>query len=91
MVEEIIFSFKQYINDNNIEACKTYYQHLKDENYNLPFDYLFQKVYLHACLKHRKEIVYWLMIVYEELPEIEKIAIRQTFPYGRHLLNYKMH
>lgn len=87
MVEEIISLFKCHINENNIEACKTYLQYVTNENYNVSYDYIFQKVYLHACLKKKKDIVDWLMIIYEYLSDIEKIAIRQVFPYGRHLLN----
>lgn len=49
--------------------------------------WLFQKVYLHACLKGRREIAEWLQdVVFPTLDPIRQIALRQGFAYGRHLL-----
>jgi hypothetical protein len=60
------------------------------QQYDAPsveWDYLFQKVYLHACLKKKANIAKWLEVeCFPKLPEIQQIAIRQVFPYGRHLL-----
>lgn len=88
MADEIIGFFKKYINDGSIDGCQMYLQELKDtyEDGSLPWDYIFQKVYLHACLKKQKQIVDWLMLVFTELPPIQQIAIRQIFSYGRVLL-----
>lgn len=49
--------------------------------------YLFQKVYLHACLKGATEIAAWLTdTVFPSLDPIAQIGLRQVFPYGRLLL-----
>lgn len=54
---------------------------------NVDIPWLFQKVYLHACLKGRREIAEWLeKSVFPTLDPISQIAIRQSFSYGRHLL-----
>ena len=54
--------------------------------------WLFQKVYLHACLKGRREIAEWLEdTVFPTLDPIGQIAIRQGFAYGRHLLGMAEH
>ncbi len=51
------------------------------------WDYLFQKVYLHSCLKKKVEIAEWLeKEVFPQLPPIQAMAIRQVFPYGKYLL-----
>jgi hypothetical protein len=48
---------------------------------------LFQKVYLHACLKGQRGIVEWLQnFVFPTLDPIQQIALRQGFAYGRYLL-----
>lgn len=48
---------------------------------------LFQKVYLHACLKGQRPIAEWLeSTVFPTLDPIVQIALRQGFAYGRHLL-----
>jgi hypothetical protein len=50
-------------------------------------DWAFQKLYLHACLKGRREIAEWLeKSVFPTLDPIVQIALRQGFAYGRHLL-----
>jgi hypothetical protein len=48
--------------------------------------YLYQKVYLHACLKKKVEIVDWLTSLFSTFDQVSQIAMRQMFPYGRHLL-----
>jgi hypothetical protein len=85
-MEEIVGHFKIYVNAGNLEACQSYFAELHAEYEDLPLDYLFQKVYIHACLKKQVAIVDWLMEMYETLDPIQKIAIRQVFSYGRHLL-----
>ncbi len=88
MVEGVICNFKRYIEAGSLEACKSYLQEIIDEyeNDSIPWDYIFQKVYLHACLKKQKSIVDWLMLVFNGLPPIQQIAVRQVFSYGRSLL-----
>ncbi len=50
-------------------------------------DWAFQKLYLHACLKGRKEIAEWLeQSVFPTMDPIVQIALRQGFAYGRYLL-----
>ncbi len=49
--------------------------------------YLFQKVYLHACLRRRADVATWLQeVCFQQLDVIQQIAVRQVFAYGRHLL-----
>ncbi len=50
-------------------------------------DWAFQKLYLHACLKGRKEIAEWLeKVVFPTMDPIQQMALRQGFAYGKHLL-----
>ncbi len=87
MVEAVIGNFKHYIDVGSLEGCQTYLRELLDTyDSGVPWDYIFQKVYLHACLKKQKPIVDWLMLVFTELPPIQQIAVRQIFSYGRTLL-----
>jgi hypothetical protein len=85
-METTIHICKSYINMNNLEGLKTYIPTLFEYNYDWPT--LFQKIYLHACLKKNKEIASWLQNeVYTIMDPIQQIALRHVFPYGRHLLN----
>ena len=84
-METTIHICKNYINMNNFEDLKTYIPTLFEYNYDWPV--LFQKIYLHACLKKNEPIATWLQTsIYPLLDPIQQIALRQVFPYGRHLL-----
>ena len=51
---------------------------------------LFQAVYVHACLKKKRDIAIWLeTIVYPTMDPIQQIALRQVFSYGKYLLKRK--
>jgi hypothetical protein len=88
MDDEIIRDCKQHVEDGNLDYLKLYLQNLvqdDDREYDWPF--IFQKVYLHACLKGKREIADWLEhSVYPSMEPIQKIALRQIFSYGNHLL-----
>lgn len=87
MPERIVQVFKEYINDNDIDGFKAYLLSLMTDYTDVPWDYIFVKVYIHACLKKRKDIADFLSEKYKELDPIMQIAIRQVFPYGRYLLS----
>ena len=87
----IIADAKQHINDGNLEEIQHQICQLLD-NPDLPSEpdwpFIFQKVYLHACLKGRHEIANWLhTAIYPLMDPIQQIALRQMFAYGRHLLS----
>jgi hypothetical protein len=84
-VDDVIYAFKDYINKKDAEGFTTFLSDIEDD-YDGVWDYIFKKVYIHACLKKNQPIVDILLKQYEELSEIERIAIRQVFPYGRYLL-----
>ena len=84
-VDDVIHVFKEYINKKDAEGFNTFLLETQDD-YDGVWDYIFKKVYIHACLKKNQPIVDILLQKYEELSEIERIAIRQVFPYGRYLL-----
>jgi hypothetical protein len=87
----IIAEAKQYINDGNLEELQSQVCRLIDST-ELPrepdWSFIFQKVYLHACLKGKQPIADWLQkAMYPIMDPIQQIALRQIFSYGRHLLS----
>ncbi len=87
-----IQDLKDLIQQNNLVAVKEYISELlMDEGSHLMDPaYIFQKVYLHACLLKRQEIATYLREeCFQLLPPMQQIAIRQCFPYGRVLLAKK--
>jgi hypothetical protein len=78
-----------FIDEKNLEVFKLFCTSLFSSEIfqKLPWDYMFHRVYLHACLKGAEPIASWLQTtMYPMLPAIEQIALRQIFPYGRHLM-----
>lgn len=78
-----------YIEAKDLEGFQEFTKTLLNSEQPNAFswDYIFHRVYLHACLKGAEPIASWLQtVLYPMLPPIEQIALRQIFPYGRHLL-----
>jgi len=75
---------KRMIEKDNLEGLQEYYTEYNDEPF--PWDYIYQKLYLHACLKKKPRIVEWLDGLYVMFDPIQQIALRQMFSYGRYLL-----
>ncbi len=86
---QAISEIKDAINTRDLLTVQEYYQGLETTDIFEQIDpaYLFQKVYLHSCLKGCQDISSWLeKEIYPTLPEISRISISQVFAYGRHLL-----
>ncbi len=87
MDTQIIRFGKQLAETNNLDGLKEYVAELQEHETPLDWPYLFQKVYLHACLKGAESIAEWMKAtLYPMLDPIQQIALRQVFPYGRVLL-----
>ena len=86
MAEDLIYLLKQLIDDNSdIGVIEGVIEAMPYDS--LPMDYIVQKVYIHACLKKRREIAEWILNEAEKrLDPIQWMAIRQMSSYGRHLL-----
>ncbi len=84
---EYIRSAKHWVEQGNLEVLK---ESLAELDSGIDRPTLFHRVYLHACLKKKKEIAEWLETsVFPTLCPIQQIALRQIFSYGRHLLSKK--
>jgi len=87
---EIIATCYTYIHSKDLEGFQDFTKSLildTEKAKSVSWDYIFHRVYLHACLKGAESIASWLQVtLYPLLPPIEQIALRQIFPYGRHLM-----
>jgi hypothetical protein len=87
----IIYECKAFIDAGDVHEFKLSITNLMETIYpsnNTPdWAYIFQKVYLHSCLRGRTEMALWLAAnVYPQMDGIQQIALRHVFPYGRYLL-----
>ena len=88
---EITDECKYFITHDNLESLKELYEHYytDSESKDVAWDVVFKDIYIHACLKKRKDIVEWLDEIYKEFDPIIKIGLRQMFPYAKYLYNKK--
>ena len=88
--EQLVMEIKPFINQGRLEDLKeqwSEYRNDTDFGREIAWDFVFQKIYLHAALKKQKAICEWLDDIFNEFGPIHKIALRQMFSYARHLLN----
>jgi hypothetical protein len=75
---------KTMIEKDNLEGLQEFYLENQGENY--AWEYVYQKLYLHACLKKKHRIVEWMRPLFDQFDPIQQIGIRQMFSYGKYLL-----
>ena len=83
-MEAFLQEGKAFITEGNLEALIELYTEQSKENY--AWEYVYQKLYLHACLKKKRDIVEWLKSLFPQFDPIQQIALRQMFSYGKYLL-----
>jgi hypothetical protein len=87
--ESIVKDCKEIINKNSLQDIKEFWKDLQECEYDSTPDWpwIFQKIYIHACLKGKKEIAEWVKGEFEATVDpIQRIAYRQTYSYGNFLL-----
>lgn len=88
MDQTLINECKTYIEDGDLSGLQTYYNELLCSNFEISpnWQYIYHRIYLHACLKKKQVIADWLTSIFSTFDPITQIALRQIFPYGRYLL-----
>lgn len=87
---QIISEIKPLINEGNLDYLVTQWKEYTNEtefDREVAWDFIYQKIYLHAALKKQKHICEWLDTIFTQFNPIQQIALRQMFSYARHLLN----
>lgn len=89
--ETIIKEFKNYIEEGHLKMLINKYNEYKNETefeFKIQWDYIFCRIYIHACLKKHPNIVVWLREnIYNNFDDYIKIGIKHTLNYGNYLLN----
>jgi len=90
MDKQIIDVCKDYIETEQIDELQEYVINLKKiqiTDYRLPIEYMYQQIYLHACLKKKHVIAEWIESIFPLIfDNIQQIGLRQMFLYGKFLL-----
>ena len=82
---------KEAISINNVSILQDLYDNIKNKQknveYQINFQYIYQKLLFHACIKEAKDCVIFLLNLYlNKFDDVSKIALRQSFFYGKYLL-----
>jgi len=87
--DHIVRTIKPFIEKGDLNSLQQIWVEYKD-NTEFPrevaWDYVFQKVYLHAALKKETHMCQWLDEIFKGFDPIVQIAMRQMFAYARVLL-----
>ena len=93
MNKEEILNCKAYINEGLEQECKEYILYIinsqeSNTEYKLAYEYIFQQVYIHACLKQKETLALWLKTeIYDKYFDIiQQAALRQMFIYADYVL-----
>jgi hypothetical protein len=87
MEEQLVRELKPFINKGHLEGLKNIWCEYQETDFGqeIAWDYIFQKVYLHACLKKKQNIINWFMELYKLFNPIVQIAMKHVFVYGKYL------
>lgn len=88
MEASIVRECKEMIERSSLQSLQEYYHDLLSSYNEGSFDWAFvlQKVYLHACLKKKRDMAAWLEERFKDLDPIAFMAYRHTINYGQVLL-----
>jgi len=95
MDKEIIRICKDYINTNQNDEFQNYVLDIVTNvtsEYRLPYEYIFQNIYIHSCLKKNSILATWLKeeIYAKYFDIVQQIALRQVFNYGEFILRKEL-
>tara|TARA_Y100000992_G_C20839479_1_gene293132 strand:+ start:85 stop:408 length:324 start_codon:yes stop_codon:yes gene_type:complete len=82
MVEEISKIALSYVKTGDLYMLKYLYNNNSDAND--PF--VFQKVFLGACIHKKIDILIWLNEIYNSLDCINKIGLKPTIIHGKYVI-----
>jgi len=88
--EDLIRQIKPVIEEGNLYALQIAWEELsQNTEFDRPiaWDYVYQKIYIHAALKKQRSICQWMDELYVDFDPVIQIALRHVFPYARYLLN----
>jgi hypothetical protein len=85
----LISNCKDLINNGDLEGLKEYYSELQamEHDYTPNWQYIYRQLYIHSCLKKKKEIADWFIEIFPTFDTVSQIALRQIFQHGRYLLS----
>ena len=79
----ILQRIKDAIDKDDLKEVQEMYDSIDFNDSQIPWDYVFQKVYLYACLKKKQKFIAWFENIFYQFNQIQQSGIRHTLNYGR--------
>jgi len=76
--EEIIQKAKCYIKNDDIINLELYYKYLNDNDIEYNEEYVYQKVFIYACIICAKNCIKWLFTIYDEFLNTKNMKIEEN-------------
>ena len=92
MEKNILKQAKEFLTKQfaDIEGLQEYWLSIQEKSNSIDWAYIFQKLYIHACLHGHREVAVWLRETFEKSADpLTQIAYRQTYVYANILLEKK--
>jgi hypothetical protein len=83
LYKHVIDEIKDAIDKDDLKKVKEMYDSIDFTDSQVPWDYVFQKVYLYACLKKKQIFISWFENIFHQFNPIQQSGIRHTLNYGR--------
>ena len=83
--EEFVRQCKVFIENDSLDQLQNFITEYSGDD-GLAWEFILQKLYLHACLKKKKYIADAILDYRRYLDPIQQIGIRQMIAYGNWLL-----
>ena len=85
---------KTAVYNEDHEALQELYKDLYNggqynNEYQINIEYIFLQLFYHACKLERKGTILYLYNFYQKMSDSNKIALRQSFTYGKYLMKNK--
>lgn len=76
------------IKNNDLSELKNLFQKVKlyCELKTISSDYIFAKSFMKSCYNGNRDIILWITNIYKTLSDIEKIAVKDVFKYGKYII-----
>ena len=93
MDKSFLVSGKCFVESFDIVGLKNLYNEIAnfDQEYRLPIEFIYQQIFIHACRFNFIEAIKFLFSVYLNMDKIQRMALRQMFYYGKHMLGKEHH
>lgn len=86
-LDDILQEGDVLIKENNVEELSNVYESVREQDLSFDMGYVFQKLFLKACLYGNRDTISWFFFIYKrDLTDMSKIAYRHTLYYGKYLI-----